>query len=361
MLDKGLWFFLQFPYNLSIVFLIFWLYGRTKKQTLSLQIIAASVLLIALWMEGIPSVFFWLPSGASTVIVVTVFTLVYLSMYSKKNQIILEIPNNISWNRDALKRELTNVDKYDDRQRIYLDFVKKLNKFLGNVEEKLGSRVNYYFITSLTILFCINFGYWFFQYATESLLIAQLIDKLNIEKLVSDEKVRTELMGFYKKHGDSLLNYSASLTMILNALSLFLILPIIRWMRSKKNAKSFFWLDLCFFRLPESTILIYIPILALCIISIFYNVLGEYSYWFSNLAFIFSFLYLLNGFAIARAYTKARFLPFGPIFLIVFLSSWFVPQFFLLFVFSLFVIGLLDFAFNIKKKALHHISVRVGE
>ncbi len=361
MLDKIFWFFLQFPYNLSIVFLIFWLCRETAKQVLSLQILAISVLFAAFWMEGIPSVFFWLPSGASTVIVVAVFTLFYLSVYSKKNQITLEIPNNVSWDRDILKRELTGVDKYDDRQRIYLDFVKKMNSFLGNVNQKMGSRVNYYFIMSLALLFCINFGYWVFQYATDNLLIFQLFDKSKIEKLVSDEKMRTSLIEFHKNYRGNLLNYSASLTMVLNTLSLLLILPIIRWMRSKKNEKLFFWLDLCFFRLPESMILIYMPIIALFIVSIFYNVLGEYSYWFANLAFIFSFLYLLNGLAIARAYTKARFLPFAPILLIIFSFSWFMPQLLLLLVLSLFIVGLLDFAFDIKKKALHHVSVRIEE
>ena len=359
MLDKGFWFFLQFPYNLSIVFLIFWFYSEANRKKVPLLILTIFILIASLWIKGLPGVFFWLPGGASTIIVITVFTLIFFDTDSKQNETVLNIPNDVSWNRDILKQELASVEKYDDRQRIYLDFVKKLNSFLSKIDKRMGNRVNYYFITSLALLFCINFGYWVFYYTTGDLSITQLFDKSRFESLVTDEKVRAALLEFYKKYGGSMLNYSASLTVILSTLSLFLVLPIIRWINSKKNKSSFFWLDLCFFKLPESTILIYIPILSLFVASIFYNILGKYSHWFGNLTFIFSVLYLLNGFAIVRAYTKARFLPFGFVFLIAFVSSWFVPQIFILLIFSIFIVGLLDFAFDIKKKALHHVSVRV--
>ena len=357
MFERGLWFFLQLPYNLSLVFLIAWLYKDTTRKRIPL-LITALVLLFGLWLEGFPGIFFWLPSGASTIIAGAVATLIYLNIYSKKHKSALKIPKDVCWDRSVLKQELTSVKVYEERQQIYLDFVKKLNGFLSKIDKKVGPYVNQYFMVTLAVLFCVNFGYWVLHYWADSLQISHLFDKSKMESLVTDEKTRTELLKFYEQHGKTILNYSASLTMVLNTLSLFLILSLVRWIRSRKNKGYFFWLDICFFRLPEPMVLVYIPALALFIASIFYNVLDEYAHWFGNLVFMLSFLYLLNGVAITRFYAKVRFLPSGIIFLIIFFSSWFIPEAFLFFIVALFGVGLFDFLFDIRKKALQHVPPR---
>ncbi len=358
--DKSFWFFLQLPYNLSLVFLISWFHENYNKSHLPI-LFSSGALIAALWLEGFPRIFFWLPSGASTIILASLFTLIYLKRYSKNNQTLLKIPDGVSWDRKILKQEFSNVEDSDARQRIYLDLIKKLNNFLDKIDQKMGAKVNRYFLILLATLFLVNFGYWVVHYLINGFEISSFFSKDRIKNLIPDKKLQSDFLKFYDQYGNIFINYSASLTMVLNTISLFLILPIVRWIKSKKDSKSFFWLDLCFFRLPESTILLYIPIICLFTISLFYDIFDGYAYWFNNFVFIFSFVYFLNGFAIARAYAKARFLPFGVFFLIVFFVSWFAPHLFLLIIFSLFMIGLLDFAFDIKKKALHHVSVRIDK
>ena len=209
------------------------------------------------------------------------------------------------------------------------------------------------------VLFIVNFGYWYLIRITGDLESFNVLKDDIIKKIFPSEKMQSDFITFYEKYKEIFLNYSASLIMFLNILVLFPVLQIIRWVSSYKDKKTFFCLDICFFKLPDNIIFLYI-LVAGSVISLFfyeYKWLESYKYLLNNTFIIFSLLYLFNGLAIVRVYTKARFLPFKGILLINFILSWFFPEVFFLIIVILFLVGLFDFAFDLRKKALHHISV----
>ena len=302
--------------------------------------------------------YFWLPSGAASIIVSTVFTLVYLDILSEKYKKVLKIPNHVSWDRGTLKEDLMNAEEYTVSHRIYLDLVKKLHDFLVKIDHKVHSAVNIYFIACLLLLLFINFGYWYFTYLVHGAETFGFLQENALKKIFPDEKMQTAVLKFYKDYGEIFLNYTASFIMFFNALSLFVVLSVIRWIQSRKDKRFFFCLDLCFFRLPDHLIFLYIPVATAFVGLFFYKFFEPYKYLLSNIIIIFSFFYFLNGTAIVRVYTKIRFLPFGSLLLISFIVSLFIPEILLLMVAAFFLIGLFDFAFDLRKKALHHASLR---
>ena len=341
----------SFPFSLSVIFIASWFYRSFSYYWASFFLIAVFFINVFLLPQDILT-YFWLPGGASTTLIASVITFLYLELNAKKYKKILRYPKNMIFDRVVLKNTMIQITDTVIRKGKYLDSVTQFSKFLKKVDESIKYTTSYYYFLSLVVLLFVNFGYWFLVYHTNPGVIEQLKEN-SLKGIVPmyEDKISKEDLDriahiFY-------FDYSVVFTAVFELFTLFFLLAIVSWWHRKgRREKTFFFLSIGFFKLPQQFILFYISLLATLTVHLYVPFSESYGLILNNLILLFSILYFLQGISIAFLYAKVRYLPQGIILGITFLFFYFIPMTLVMVLASLFLIGLFDFAFDLRKKTL---------
>ncbi len=339
--SSEIWILLGFPSNLLISLLTVWLYQIYQVRWLLSIAVVGIIATSIFFLPVFPSVLFWLPGGASTVLVGTIFSLIYMDVKGKN----IKFNRLPAMDRKKFKDKLLDIKDISERQAEYSSIIKKTSSALLNRDKKIGYLTTRYFLYSLLTLLGLNFSYWFIAYS-KKLPTIEFIEKEIFSKLLSNQEAQDILVSVYT-------NYTPILILFFNTITLFILILIIRMIKQKKKDESFSLAKIDFFKLPHSSIFFYLPLLIVFLLMVTFKI--EDALWgplVKNMILIFSFFYLLQGAGISILYLNIRLLPINFIFGIIFLLSYFIWPFFLMTIGLFFCLGLLDFAFNIREKAL---------
>ena len=249
----------SFPFSLLVIFIASLLYRKFSYYWVSIFLTAVFFINAFVLPQDILTNF-WLPGGVSTTLIASVITFLYFELNVEKYAKAMKYPNSLIFDRTVLKDTMVQITDAMARQRKYLDAVIQFSKFLKKADEFIKYKTSHYYLLSLAILFIINFGYWFLVYLSDPEVIEQLKENslkgiLPIyEGKISKEELNQITHIFY-------FNYSAVFTAMFNLITLFFLLTIVSWWHQKESReKAAFFLSIGFFKLPQWSILFYIPV-----------------------------------------------------------------------------------------------------
>lgn len=337
--------FLSFPLDLIWGALIFFIYkpGLLNKAWPTL---ALALLVAGFFLPEPANLAFWMPGGASTIIVATALFLIFATHQKLAPQKFPQLAD-----RNQIQESLMESTSLNERQEKYVQMVQERARTLLRMEEHLTPLNTRFFMISFLVLMATNYPILEFHLLgseTFSKTLASFFEEVSLEPgLFEEQKNR-----FF----DIIYSYSMLFTFINILTAFYFLTSIARRILAYRKIEVSPYGSFTFFRLPDPMIWAFIAFaLAFILLSrMAEGALPEYLYVvITNLFFILGSLYTLQGFAIAGLYLVVRMLPVASIFIMIFLLSMVFPAFFIFILVSFLILGLLEFWFNFRKKALH--------
>jgi len=300
-------------------------------------IIPAAGLLIPLPYQ----VMYWTPGGAATVAVTTVFLLHSLThdVWLKDKRV------DLVKDRGKIREELFLIESMEERQQAYMHQIQKISIAFENNNNTTLQSNTFFFLTSFIALFILDFS---------ALAILHFMHPDLMKDLFAEVYQAIALNpGTFSAWFSDLLSLSALHIFILNIIFFLILLGIIDRILSRRNLRLPVIGNPAFFQMPFYSVWIYILSGILFFAAIKAGYTGLPLYITKNLFFILSSLFVFQGISILWLFLQVRLLPAAAITSSLFLFA-FMFQLFTVLIFSSFLLlGLLDFWFDFRKKALH--------
>ncbi len=339
--------FFSLPFNLITIAFVFWCLPSAVPRryilTTILIILASSILLP---QQALLT--FWLPGGSSIILCIIGITIFFLD----NKQYHSTMKKSYKLNRNKTKQELMKIDDIFERHKAYLERVKKMSQDLLKRDKEIGKQVTLYFVVAILATFFLTAIYWIcayhYNWEVLNLFKEDFMKKLDtlLTTLQHDKKsISTNLMD-YK-------SYFFVAILITNVLCIFLSIAVLRLMNIRKKVISFYPPEITFFHMPDHTIIVFLVLL-----SLFTYALGRHPTtssffeWTMTLLSINALLYIVQGIATITIHLRIRLLPPRAILGLYFVLSYFSIHIFVFISFCFLLIGLLDFVFEFRKKAL---------
>ena len=347
-MDVVLSFLLSFPFNLIFVFLIYYLFNN---KYFNYYYFTSLLLLGVFFFFSKQDLFFlfWSYNGAFTLFLFTYCFLYFNNLTSKSIEIypLTDIKK--------VRSQLISIINPSEKEVQYLNLCKEEAKTLNSIHDILQYKTTIFWVATTFGITIIQSIVLFIKYYanTSFSLLAHL--KSDIQKIIP-EKV------FPKTLFNTMVDYYPIITLLsylLLANSVIIFLKFIITFK-KENRHLRPWVsDAYYFKLPDFTILLFLPILILASIRLGFKIINPtLDYILLNTISIFGIIYLLNGLSILFIFLRVRLLPSRLIIIITLITGFFLKEFLFLCLFSLVIVGILDFVFNLRKKALHSIPIR---
>ena len=336
------WFY-GFPFNLFWGLVFGYLYYISGKKSYVFPVlIMLAGLGLSLGLDTTGMIQFWRPGGIATVISSTLIAYLLLA-----NKTLAEFsPDYRVPDRQSLRNSFDETVLPEKRQEIYKGVVRKNSLMLSLLEEKVTPRNTRFlllalFITSFVLFFVLKF--FFFHTEVFDRVMTQEIELLMTEP------------GYFSPHEFMTLvyDYSPFFIFIENTLYFFIIYHFCRLALSRVEARLSVFGNLMFFRIPDLWVWVYILMAVIVILTTRYLPKSEWLHIPRNLLLLGTFLYIIQSFSTLWLFLQVRLLPsMGIISFAILMALIFRPVAAILLL-GMLLVGILEFWFNFRKKALH--------
>lgn len=341
---------------LGFAFSLFWAalaayFYKPNKNFLPITVGLALLCVGSLFLPEPWRTYFWLPGSTSVVVLTAILALGAFSPgVPLQKMISLEIPSSLQL-RDTLLR----AGDQDKKQAIYIKLVNDYAKLWRHRETLLGRMQSIQLLIIFAGVHLVNFLYLATDFVFRPVLSKQIKEILpEIKKAfpnINNSKV--DITEVFKK---SFMEYALGYSFFQNALTILITLFVMRFIIRRRNGAALPLGSLNLFSMPEKFIFIFIASLALPILSFYVNVPSIPYLIFTNIAIFLLILYIFSGMGIFNIFLEVRLLPSNWIFLGILLISSFFPIAFIIFLGIMAMLGLGDFFFNFRKRALHPVT-----
>ncbi len=339
---------LTFPLNLIWGGIIAWFY---KSESFRQYIWAPPVVLAAVsyFLAADISLALWTPNGLITLLVIAAFSLPKIFPVKEDERIFALEPPPLKLLRDKLK----SVDR-ENRQDLYQKMVEEYARFLFSKSDAFSQRNTEFFLKGLAISFAVSFAglyYWMSAPGALETVIQKTMEELNNSmqmKLTPEEK-----SGFQT----SIIYMSPVLVFISTSIFFYLIMNLLRLISVIRYGRSIPYGTLVFFNLPQYFVWLFVGAGGIYFLSKIFPSLETF-FIFASLNFIvaLSILFIFHGNGIVMAFLQARLVASSWVFTGILLTLLFFPGGFLFLQILFLLIGLFDFFFSFRNKALQPAS-----
>lgn len=344
-----------FPFNLVLALLILAVY-RPYLPWLIWPAMATITLVFGFLLPIEYQIPFWSPGGTANMMLALA---AFLYFYSDK-KLLSKTTTSFFGDRKAIRDTLSKTASLDERQKVYLNFVGNRQRQLLHNEEKITPLNTRYLTLVIFILFLVSYAVLDLHIINQPEFI-RIFDSTfkeamkNIPQLISDNpeesaKIIEETSAQMKELFHTYFIVGTFSGTLLYTLFLFSVCSTI--LRLKKLPTTNFGL-FSQFKLPEMALW---ALLGLIGVLIAFNQLLPESPWVyipANLLGIIALLFALQGMGTVWLFFHIRFMPGGSVIFLIFLIGLIFPSFILMALFAFMMIGLLEFWFDFRKKALH--------
>ncbi len=338
--------FLSFPFNLIWGALLFFVF-KPEYPKIVWPLVTVALLILGAWLPQPANLAFWMPGGLSTI---AAGALIYLYFATDKRRTIPEALGRLL-DKNAIRENLMSSNSLEERQEKYIQMVQERARSLARMETFLTPANTRFFFVAFLFLMILNYPILEFHFLGSEIFtntLSSFFEEVSVDPGLFEEQKRQ----FF----DIIYSYSMLFTFINVLVAFYFITSIGRRIFMYRKIQISPYGNFTFFRLPDSLIWGFI---LLALLFILFNKMDARFFpeiaivMGTNLFFILGTLYILQGIGILALYMLVRMLPSASIFLMLFLLSMVFPSFFLFIAFVFLLLGLLEFWFNFRKKALH--------
>lgn len=286
-------------------------------------------------------VMFWAPGGMATVIVAT--SLINYSLTKNfwfQDKKVDTIPD-----RQKIREKLFTIEGTEERQQEYVLQIQRNTVSFENNNNSILLPNTLFFLTSFVVLFIINFTAISILHINNPDVIRDLFSEVYQAIIVNP--------GTFNKWFNDLVQLGALHIFILNMIFFLILMSITGTILNYRNLRVPVIGSPAFFQLPFFTIWIYIISGMLFFFALKTHPNAIFLFAAKNLFYILSTLFIFQGISIIWLFLQVRILPAAGALISLVLFA-FMFQLLTVIIFSIFLlIGLLDFWFDFRKKALH--------
>ncbi len=335
---------LGFPLNLVWGALLIWGYRPGWSQNI---LLAGSVVVlsIGLFLPDQYFLSFWLPHGMSTLVVTLAFTLPFYYPKGSLEQVLsVRLPS-----RAQLREAMVQAPFPEDRQSLYLKIVKDYSLLWSHKDKILTVWNTQVLIWLMVVCTVLGFGVLAQDFFTGETVANYLQQANELSRSMLPKEVIADELAEANKIALSL---SPAMYFVMSSIFVLFYLSLARLVVLRKVGMAVPVGQLVLFRLPDVFIWGVIAIGAM-LLAVVLGELNQSVFIITlNLMIILVFLYFLNGLSIVQLFFEIRLLPGSWILLGIFMASLFWAPLFLVLVAAVMILGLGDFFFNFRKKAL---------
>ncbi|MDH5717433.1 MAG: YybS family protein [Spirochaetia bacterium] len=314
-----------------------------KKIKNILWIFLSIALTIGFFLPDPFNLFFWLPGGTATVLIGSIV----LMQFIRKKGAIIKISAIPRENKEEIKKTLDSMEDLDEKKDLYINMIKKHKDFYNKLHKKTVKINSSFIYTVLLSAFVINFIILSVM-AMQSNVIDNYISSSfqPLDKLYSSVGITVDEMI------STVYRFSPTIVFFQNLITLFFLFFLMRKIFAHTKKKEILLGKISYFKMPENVIWFFILSAGSLTVFNLLKIETQLNVIIENVTAILLIFYLLQGLGTFRIFLQIRFLPFNWIFLAVFMSGLIWPGFFMFFVFLLTILGLGDFWFLFRKRAL---------
>ncbi|RME89595.1 MAG: DUF2232 domain-containing protein [Candidatus Hydrogenedentota bacterium] len=333
--------------KLGVVYFFTIFYRR--KFFLHASIVVSLFILVPVFLPYQVSISLWLPFGLAPFVVSTYVLLAYrTALRTEQVQELVTVPPELS--RKELKVAIAENQDPVESRKIYLGFIERLHRVWTLRDQLFRKPTVVLTMTAILFPFVILMMY-LYKAEVQYHALSQYMDQAwNLFKAWMQNKTelppKEEFMHQIKSYGAIFLFFQFML-------SHFFVLWLVRKINEKKQLKHLPVGEVSLFVLPDVVIWVYIALGGMLLAAYSFRWDEPIRLVFTNLFAIFSLIYVLQGVGIFTLFLHLRYLPVKAVWLIIFLASLFFPALLLFWISLFWLIGILDFWFSFRKKALH--------
>ena len=335
--------FIGFPLNLLWGFLLYYLLLKIQNNSIK-KIIFWSTGAITLAAGNILpaeiAMIYWSPSGFAVIILSSLCVYFFTAL----NQQLVHDDPGILPARQILRADITRQGK--DKQQVYIEIVQKMSTRAVLLDTQYTALNSLAMFISFAVVAVVSGLIFMLAFIQNDLFTAWF------------EEIYTKLPFDHTNHSKEdtlkyIIHYFPVYAFIQSSLVFLLIASFLRnYFTSSQQKKAFFG-TLTFFKLPD--IFIWIFIGSSILVAVSHRVLNnpELQFISINLFFIIAYLYVLQSIGLIQLYGMIRVLPNTGVLILMVLLSMIFPSVTVYILVALLLLGLLEFWFNFRKKALH--------
>ncbi|MDH4261880.1 MAG: YybS family protein [Spirochaetia bacterium] len=329
-----------FPFDLLWAIVIAFLF-KPRINLLALTVLTILFLVPGYYIPMPFQVMYWTPGGAATIIVAT--SIICYSLTKEawfKDKIVEELPE-----RNKVRKKIFDIESNEKRQIEYIHLIQKISLTYEYNNKSILLPNTIFFLFSFFTLFFIDF----------SAIIAIHLNNPDLIKKLFEEAYQVLVVspGTFDEWYTDLTQLGALNIFIFNMIFFLLLLGIIQQILTYRKIRLPVIGNLGFFQMPFYSVWIYIAAGLYFLISLQLWHDNINLFIAKNIFYIFSTLYIFQGISIFWLFLQVRLLPSAGIVIgmLLFAATFQILSIIILSFFIL--IGLMDFWFDFRKKALH--------
>ena len=309
----------------------------------------AALFVYSVFINDTLAFYFWAPGGMASVMLGTLLLLQYATMKTEGGELFKErIPN-----RGQLKEILMKTDDHEERQIIYVRLIKELSSRILSKNDKSVEFHTKFFLLVIGSIMIVNFAvlaYFYFEVSAFQNLIHKGLNEfietmnktLKIAQTPEEKKLLLKLA----------IDYSPISFFAVTCIVQLILKAYVNRTLDRQNTSILQPGNFLFFRLSENFIWFFLAVAAAFLVGINFEIHRLFRQIITNIFAITSILYVLNGMGIITAYCRIRFLPIRIIIVASVTLIIINRALFMIFCLFFFLLGILDFRFNLRKRAL---------
>ena len=351
MLDIFLLGLFSFPVNFLLVIPMVFGFKYTSIRNIYMPIILINLGIIGFHSNNKDIFFsFWNMNGTSSILI---FSYMFL-WFHKKTFSSINIHEEEIESTKNIREKLINIEDIQQRKNEYIKYAVLSAKQLQSNITTIKYTNTLFWLGSLSSILIIQF---FVEHLKTYLYSG---DFLFFSYITT--KIKTIIPTFPQESLELMFKYYPTMWFIFGFTLLVVLTNIIKLLlfyKKETTSTSYFATDLYLFKLPDYSIFIFLISLIYVTLTFYFHFkLQSLDYIFFNAFLICSFVYFLNGLAICLIFCKVRLMPVKTISLVILLLSLFLIELLLLLMVFIIILGIIDFVFELRKKALHSIPMR---
>lgn len=291
---------------------------------------------------------FWLPGGAMTILTGTLAFLLILNPRKFKHDLTIQLRE-----RKELRKIIATMEDLEERRNFYVKSVEAVSLLWTKKEKAIGKKNSIFLLSLLLVIFALDYAAlaYFFQ-SKEG--VFQFLQSYNEQIPAELASIKLDEQAL-KNYVNILTHYSPFLVFLQNTFSLWVLSLVVVKVQNLKEPKpekgvpSYF----SYFSLPDYAIFGFLLLALQFLVVQQITKEGMLYYASVNLLLVGGFFYVIYGTSIIWSYFKVRLLPATWFFGMATFIALLIQEFLLSLLFFSFFLGIADFWFHFRKKALH--------
>lgn len=294
---------------------------------------------------------FWLPGGSAIVLLTVILSLEAFSPDNLLQRMIsIDLPSRLQ-----IRDTLLKTDDPERKREMYMKIVMDYSRLWVHRDHILTRPHTLQLLAILLIVHAIGFTYLALDYISRPVLSNQLAEVLpKAAQLFENDGVNVE--NFAEMARSYLLQYAGGYTFLQNSITILLTLFTMRVLLKRRTGASLPVGSLNLFRMPEYAVWLFLGACILPLVSFRLQVPTLPNAIAINLVIIMGMLYVMHGIGILSVFLEVRLMPSNWIFMGIMLITMFIPYVAFFFLGGMGTLGLADFFFDFRKRALQPVQ-----